>query len=55
MDAKDETVVATTTNCEIVLTPHGFYARCTRCPWATEEITASKYTARQWAEAHEDN
>lgn len=55
MSTKGESVVETTANCEIVLTPRGFYARCTRCPWVTEETTASKYTARRWAESHEDS
>jgi hypothetical protein len=52
--AKDA-VVAETLNCEIVLSDLGFYARCTKCPWVTEKITASKATAREWAEAHDNS
>jgi len=48
------TVVAGTVNCEIVLDARGFYARCTRCPWVSE-YTASKSTARRWANEHDND
>lgn len=51
-DASRATVVAETVNCEVVLTPRGFYARCTKCPWVSE-YTASKSVARRWANEHD--
>ena len=48
------TVVAETVNCEIVLDPMGFYARCTRCPWVSEYHHA-KHRARWAAEAHDND
>lgn len=49
-------VVASTVNCEIVLDPYGFYARCTArdCTYVSE-YTAAKFKARQWAEAHDED
>lgn len=49
-------VVATTYNCEIVLTPHGFYSRCTAsgCGYVSK-MTPSKAVARRWANAHDED
>lgn len=51
--ADEGTVVVTTANCEVILDAHGFYARCTRCPWVSE-YTPAKHRARQFAAGHED-
>jgi hypothetical protein len=50
------TVVVTTNNCEIVLDAHGFYVRCTApdCTYVSV-YTASKYIARKWADAHDED
>lgn len=51
----DEAVVATTEKAEIVLTPYGFYSRCTAgCPWASE-YTPSKYRTRMDAVMHDED
>ena len=49
------TITARTRNCEIMLTGAGFYARCTapNCTWVSE-YTASKSTARRWANDHDE-
>jgi hypothetical protein len=48
----EEAVVATTAKAEIVLTPYGFYGRCTvGCPWVSK-YTPSKYKARMDAVMH---
>ena len=47
----DQTLVAETSNCQIILSDFGFYVRCTRCPYVSE-YTAAKHVARQWAETH---
>lgn len=51
-----ETVVRTTTNCEVVLTAFGFYARCTTpsCGWVTETMP-SKYRATALATKHDES
>jgi hypothetical protein len=51
---KGASVVAQFTNTQVILTSQGFYARCQRCPWVTEEIVHSKYTAEQAAKSHEE-
>lgn len=47
-------VVAETHNCEVVLTPAGFYSRCLNCTYVTE-ITPSKSVARRWANRHDED
>jgi hypothetical protein len=52
---KGATVVVQLANTQVILTKLGFYARCQRCPWVTEEIMHSKYTAEQAAKGHEES
>jgi hypothetical protein len=51
---KGATVVVQLTNTQVILTSQGFYARCQRCPWVTEEIVHSRYDAEQAAKGHEE-
>lgn len=48
------TIVARSRNCEVLLDKHGFYVRCTACPYVSE-YTPAKYVARQWADAHDED
>lgn len=50
---KGATVVIQLTNTQVILTRMGFYARCQRCTWVTEETFHARYVAKQAAEAHE--
>ena len=47
-------VVIATVNCEVILDPRGFYARCNRCPWVSE-YTPAKHVARRWANEHDND
>ena len=52
----DQTLVAETNNCQIILSDFGFYVRCTArdCTYVTG-YTASKSVARRWANAHDED
>lgn len=52
---KGAVVVKQFENTQVILTSQGFYARCTRCPWVTEEIVHARHTAEQAAKAHEES
>ena len=51
---KGAVVVLQLTNTQVILTSQGFYARCQRCPWVTEEIMHSRHDADMAARAHEE-
>ena len=50
----DNTTVGQTDLCEIVLDSLGFYIECQVCGW-TSNYTASKSTARRWANEHDED
>jgi len=50
---KGAVVVVQLTNTQVILTKQGFYARCQRCPWVTEEIVNARHDAEQAAKGHE--
>lgn len=50
---KGATVVVQLANTQVILTSQGFYARCTRCSWVTEEVMHSRFDAEQAAKGHE--
>jgi hypothetical protein len=52
---KGATVVVQLANTQVILTSQGFYARCQRCPWVTEEIMHSRFDAEQAAKGHEES
>jgi hypothetical protein len=49
-----ETIVATTANCEIILAPHGFYARSVNSTYVSR-YTSSKSVARRWADNYDND
>jgi hypothetical protein len=50
---KGATVVVQLTSTQVILTGQGFYARCQRCPWVTEEIVHARHQAHDAAKSHE--
>lgn len=49
-----ESVVATTANCEIILTPRGFYVRAISSTYVSR-LTPSKSVARRWANNYDND
>ncbi len=49
-----ESIVGTTGNTEIILSPHGFYVRAVNSTYVSE-ITPSKSVARRWANAYDED
>lgn len=50
---KGAVVVERLNNTQVILTKLGFYARCQRCPWVTEETFRGRHEARSAAKGHE--
>jgi hypothetical protein len=52
---KGATVVVQLTNTQVILTRQGFFARCQRCAWVTEEVFNARHDAQAAAEGHEES
>jgi hypothetical protein len=50
---KGSVVVVQLANTQVILTRQGFFARCQRCSWVTEETFHARHDAERAAKGHE--